>query len=642
MLDNNKSIITDTRNSPHARLTPVPIADVMLGEGFWFHRIQINRAVTIPSQYKLLESTGRLDNFRRVFGEIKKPYQGYIFNDSDVYKWLEAASWSMVNFTDEKIKRAVDLVISLIVKAQDKDGYLNTYFSFERTNERWMNLHEKHELYCAGHLIQAAIAHHRVTGEDRLLNVAIRLADHLLSKFGPKGIQGTSGHPEIEMAVIELYRETGNDKYLELATLFINRRGRHLLGGAEYIQDHIPLRQMELLAGHAVRALYLCSGAADLVLETGEQVLLTALERLWANMVRKQMYISGGVGARYEGEAFGRAYELPNTRAYAETCASIANIMWNWRMLQIQGNARYADLLEWTLYNAAMPGISLDGKKYFYINPLKDDGESRRQEWFDCACCPPNISRTIAMFPGYMYGVSEEGIWLHNYAQSKVRIKFIEGRDVELEQRTMYPWDGKISVEIISLFSDPSIDRKTTAPEKFSLFFRLPGWLNNPKIDVKVNDDTYKHNSGQGSYLEIHRDWIVGDKISIDLPMDVCFSESHPLVEENIGRIAITRGPLLYCMEEVDNPNLNLYTVRINPSIRPDAEYIPDLIGGIVRIRSLGHIRAPDIGWNDKLYRPLQLENKQQNEPEIELSSVPYFAWANRKQGAMSIWHSAD
>jgi DUF1680 family protein len=396
---------------------------------------------------------------------------------------------------------------------------------------------------------------------------------------------------------------------------------------------------MEILAGHAVRALYLCSGAADLVLETGEQVLMNALERLWANMVRKQMYVTGGVGARYEGEAFGRPYELPNARAYAETCAAIANVMWNWRMLQLQGNPRYADLFEWTLYNAVLPGISLNAKEYYYVNPLKDDGESRRQEWFPCACCPPNISRTIAMFPGYMYGISREGIWFHIYAQSKVKIELMNSRQVELQQTTRYPWDGHISLEIISFSPANNTTGGSTSAEKFSLFLRLPGWLSDLKVDVKVNNEMFKHNGKPGTYLEIHRNWSAGDKVSMYLPMDVCYIEGNPFVEENFGRIAISRGPILYCMEEADHQNIVLPTIRINPSIQPKAEFIPDLLGGVVRLRMMGQVRAADQEWADKLYRPIHLDQGRMSDREIEIMSIPYFGWANRKPGAMSIWH---
>ncbi|HEX9091505.1 MAG TPA: beta-L-arabinofuranosidase domain-containing protein, partial [Anaerolineales bacterium] len=370
--DKNPTIaaITDTRHSPFAALKPVAIGDVSLEAGFWKSRQQINQGITIKSQYALLESTGRLDNFRRAAGKLDKPYQGFVYNDSDVYKWLEAASWTLISSPGGELHEMVEDTINLIAAAQQKDGYINTYFSLNKAAERWTDLLGKHELYCAGHLIQAAVAHYRVTGNEKLLDVVIRLADHIYSTFGPHQREMTGGHPEIEMALVELYRTTHEPKYLDLAALFINRRGYGLLDGSEYLVDHTPLRNMNHLAGHAVRALYLCAGAADLALETGETLLIDALNRLWSNMVHQQIYVNGGAGSRYDGEAFGAPFELPNTRAYAETCAAIASVMWNWRMLLLQGDARFADLLEWTLYNGVLPGISLDGRQYFYVNPL--------------------------------------------------------------------------------------------------------------------------------------------------------------------------------------------------------------------------------------------------------------------------------
>ena len=376
----NQAVIVDTSHSPYARLKPVPMNNIVLDKGFWEPRVNTTQTATLNTQYALLKSTDGLDNFRRVIGEIERSFRGYVFNDFDVYKWLEAVSWAMVSRRSEHFQEMIDQIVTLIIIAQDKNGYVNTYFSLERTSERWTNLLEKHELYCAGHLIQAAIAHRRATGESRLLEAAIRLADHIYSQFGPTGRMGTSGHPEIEMALVELYRITGDKKYLELAATFINRRGHHMLDGSEYLIDHKPFRELEYLTGHAVRALYLCTGAADLFLETGEPQIKTVLQRLWTNMVSQQMYITGVLGARHEGEAFGQPYELPNDKAFAETCAAIASVMWNWRMLQIDGEARYADLVEWTYFNAILPGISLDGKEYFYTNPLRDNGDHRRVE----------------------------------------------------------------------------------------------------------------------------------------------------------------------------------------------------------------------------------------------------------------------
>ena len=641
MSDINSSlpVITETHNSPFASLQPVSMTDVQLEDGFWKTPQQINQSITIPTQYELLARTGRLDNFLRAAGKLDKPFQGLVFNDSDVYKWLEAASWSLAYNQSEELRRQVDLIISLISAAQQKDGYLNTYFSLGKANERWTNLREKHELYCAGHLIQAAIAHFRTTRDEKLLEIAVRLADHIYSEFGPSRRAGTCGHPEVEMALVELYRTTGNKKYLDLAILFIDRRGRGLLGGSEYLIDHAPFRTLDHLVGHAVRALYLCSGAADIVLETGEQQLLKTLEHLWTHMVQQQIYITGGLGARYEGEAFGEPYELPNARAYAETCAAIASVMWNWRMFQIDGDPRYMELLEWTLYNAVLPGISLDGKQYFYVNPLRDDGNHRRQSWFECACCPPNISRTLAMLPGYIYSLSPAGIWVNLYAASSVNVKLPAGQCIKLHQKTAYPWDGRITIELTSVFPAESANDDLLS-KPFSLFLRMPSWLDEDSVVVMVNGEPIDYPIHAGTYLEINSAWQSGDRIELELSMQVHYIESHPLVLENTGRIAIARGPLLYCLEEVDNLALPLSRIVIDRSCQAGVEYLPELLGGVKQLTCRARIDEIDPEWQGRLYRPYKRGSTQRRNPEAEIKCVPYFAWANRAAGAMQVWNS--
>jgi uncharacterized protein len=640
-LDHNHAVIVDTSHSPYARLKPIALGKIRLDKGFWldrYHNIQEN---TIPSQYRLLEETGRLDNFRRVVGEVQKPFQGYVFNDSDVYKWLEAACWSLQYEQSERFSDWIDQVIALIIPAQDRDGYINTYFSLDKIRERWTNLLEKHELYCAGHLIQAAIAHHRVTGSYRFLNVALRLADHIYMTFGPSQVEATPGHPEIELALIELYRTTNETKYLKQAEIFINRRGHGLLGGQEYYIDQLPLREMNILVGHAVRGLYLCSGAADLALETGESQLSDALDRLWNSMVNEQIYLTGGIGSRYEGEAFGLPYELPNARAYSETCASIASLMWNWRMLQFQGKARYADLLEWTLYNAILPGISLNGFEYFYVNPLKDSGNHRRQTWFDCACCPPNISRTLAMLPGYMYSTSDEGIWLHLYGSSQVEYVHSSGHVFSIKQMTTYPWDGHILIEVSENISSNLSDHQAINSADFSLFLRIPAWVGNQDISLLINGKPIKQSIVPGSYLKIHRKWKSGDKVELNLTMQVQFIESHPSVLENKSRVAITRGPLVYCLETADNPDVQFTQVRIEPLSQSEAEFIPDLLSGIIKLHLMGRLMPLDHTWETHLYRLFTPTQRKYRGSAIRLTAIPYYAWANRQPGEMEIWHQS-
>ena len=638
-MNSHNAVLVDSAKSPYAQLKPVSMSNIALADGFWRTRQLNNDHVTIPTQFQLLESTGRLDNFRRVTGGVNEPYQGYVFSDSDVYKWLEAACWSMVYNKDAELNQQIDLVIDLIAHAQDKDGYLNTYFSLDKIRERWMNLQEKHELYCAGHLIKAAITHHRVTGEDNLLNIALRLANHICKTFGKSQVEGTSGHPEIELALVELYRETREEKYLNQAALFLDRRGYGLLGSTEYLLDHIPFRQMEKLTGHAVRALYLCSGATDLLLETGEEQVRHALERLWENMISQQMYITGGVGARHDGEAFGQPYELPNSRAYAETCAAIANVMWNWRMLNLNANPRYADLVEWALYNAVLPGISLDGKQYFYTNPLADDGFHRRENWFDCACCPPNVARTLAEFPGYLYSISQKGIWVHQYVPSTATIELMSGIKVTLEQITKYPWDGLIKLQINNLVqAKPSEDRQDNS-RRFSIFLRIPGWVADQRPFVKINGKSAKLQVHPGSYLEIEREWSSGDKLELSLPMEVRYVESHPLEAENKGCLAITRGPLVYCLEQADHPRINLAEIRIDPIADVTDEFDPDFLGGVTKLHLHAFVDRIDSAWENLLYRNVGSKRTHSKERSAELLSIPYFAWANRQPGSMAIWH---
>ncbi len=382
------AVVVDTRHSPFGRLRPLSLDEVTIDDTFWAPRRRVNHAVTLPEQYEQLERTGRLHNLRRAAGQEQGVFEGRFFNDSDVYKWLEAAAWTLATARDERLRAQVDDVIALIAAAQDADGYLDTYFTFDRAAERWTNLAVMHELYCAGHLIQGAVAHHRATGAHTLLDVATRLADHIVATFNPEGLQGADGHPEIELALVELARDTGDERYLRQAAFFVDQRGQQppTISGKEYHQDHAPVRAQREVVGHAVRALYLYAGMTDVYAETGERAVREALDALWRDLQERKVYITGGAGARYEGEAFGDDYELPNRRAYAETCAAIAHVMWAWRMLLVTGEARYADAMETALYNGVLSGISLDGATYFYENPLSDRGGHRRQPWFGTAC----------------------------------------------------------------------------------------------------------------------------------------------------------------------------------------------------------------------------------------------------------------
>jgi DUF1680 family protein len=623
----HRAVVTDTSRSPHARLRPVPLTHVTVDDNFWAPRRRLNREVSLPAQYRFLEETGRLDNFRRVAGTVDRPFQGRVFNDSDVYKWFEAAAWTLATGDDPALARMAEAVVEAIAAVQQPDGYLNTYFSLERAAERWTNLRDLHELYCAGHLLQAAIADHRATGRQRLLQVACRLADHVCDVFGPaeEGKRpATPGHEEIEMALVELARETGEARYLAQALFFLDQRGRGLIGGQAYHQDHRPFRTLERLEGHAVRHMYLNCGAADLYAETGEPALLATLERLWEQMTQHQMYVSGGLGAHHAGEAFGPDYELPNARAYAETCAAIGSVLWNWRMLALAGEARYADLLELTLYNGFLAGVSLDGTAYFYENPLAAVVGHRRQTWFDCACCPPNVARLLASLPGYVYSTSEEGIWVHLYAQGAARIPLADGRIVHLRQQTRYPWEGQVEIEV-------------EGEGEFSLFLRLPGWCETG-ASLKVNGQPIDADLLPSSYVAVRRTWLPGDSLRLNLAMPVRQVQAHPYALENTGRVALTRGPLLYCLEGTDHPQLDLRDLALAPATAFTPEFRGDLLGGVVVLQAPASVIAPPADWSGHLYRTASETGEPPAHRPVQLTAIPYYAWANREPGPLQVW----
>ncbi|HQE25279.1 MAG TPA: glycoside hydrolase family 127 protein [Candidatus Atribacteria bacterium] len=612
----SQDFIVNTSKSKYARLRSVPISSVKLTDSFWANRIKLMGEVTLPLQYQIMEETGRLDNFRIAAGKISGEFSGFFFNDSDVYKWIEAASYFLAVNKDEELDKLVDSVVEEIRDAQDEDGYLDTYFTFSRKQDRWTNLKDMHELYCAGHLFQAAIAHHRATGKTNFLDIAIRLADHITRVFGPGKKEGVPGHPQIEMALVELYRETNDRKYLDLAKFFIDERGKGLIGGSSYHIDHKPFRELDEIVGHAVRSLYLNSGATDLYMETGDKTLWDTLERLWDNLVTKKMYVTGAAGARHEGEAFGDPYELPNETAYAETCAAIANFMWNYRMLLASGESRFADVMELALYNGVLSGISIDGKEYFYVNPLADRGGHRRQRWFACACCPPNIARTITSIPGYIYSISQEGIWVNLYA-SNVSEFDINGSKVAIEEKTDYPWEGLVEF-------------KVDADSSFSIFLRKPEWSR--EFSLNVNGERFEPALEKG-YMVINRRWQKGDTVTLDLHMRPEFLESHPGVKDNVGRVAIRRGPVVYCVEAEDNPGVDVWDLEIPKDTKISKEY-RDTLGGIVAIKGGGYINEPG-AW-EKLY--LSLEEANRLKKEIEFAAIPYYAWANRTPGPMEVW----
>jgi len=602
-------------------LNPVLWKNVKIEGGFWGDRVKLNREAVLNYQYEKMEETGRIDNFRKAAGKKSGKFEGFFFNDSDVYKWLEAASYSLGSYPDTNLEKRIDNIIQDIKDAQEDDGYLNTYFTLEK-EKRFSDLAVKHELYCAGHLIEAAVAHYLATEKRSLLDVAARFADLICNIFGPGRREGAPGHEEIELALVKLYRLTGKRSYLDTAKFFIDERGKGFAGGDEYRQDHIPFIQQKEIVGHAVRATYLTSGAADVYRETGEKAYMNTLMRLWENMTQAKMYVTGGVGSRYEGEAFGKNYELPNDRAYAETCAAIGNIFWNHRMLNLTGDAKYADVMEKAFYNGFLSGISLDGKRYFYQNPLQSDGTHRRKEWFPCACCPPNIARLLASVGGYFYSTSEEGIWVHLYGESEVTCKINEKRNITLKQSTNYPWEEEVDIKVFP-----------HGESVFTLFIRIPGWCED--AEILVNDKPFPGEIKPSSYFSIKRTWKDGDEVRLNFSMPIKLLQTHPHVS-NTGRLAISRGPIIYCIEAEDHPEVDIFNILLPSDIRFSSHFESNLLGGAVLLK--GEALLQDISaWKGKLYRVYKKEEITKTEP-IQLTAIPYFAWANRSPGKMQVW----
>ena len=534
---------------------------------------------------------------------------------------------------DPDLKALVDRLIDDIADAQQPDGYINTYFMGEHESERWQNF-DLHEMYCAGHLIQAAVAHYRSTGETKLLDVATRFADHICQRFGPasEGKQfGNDGHPEIEMALVELYRTTGDEQYLREAQFLVDNRGYGHVSDRPfgrfppaYHQDHKPFRELSRLDGHAVRAVYLNCGATDIVAESDQPELRAALDRMWSSMTSRQIYINGGLGPRYENEGFSEAdYELPNHRAHAETCASVANFIWNWRLLLLTADARYADLMELEVFNSALSGVSLDGKGYFYQNPLSDDGYHRRQEWFSTACCPGNISRLLSELPGYFYSTTDTGVWVHLYASNQATVSLANDLAVTLTQRTDYPWSGAVNIE-------------TATTGAYELYLRLPGWCESGWT-VSVNGAAADYTLTEGHYLRLKREWQAGDVVQLDLPMPVQYVESNPRVNENYHRVALMRGPVLYCIEGVDHPGTDIRLLALTETAAFEPEYVPDLLNGVVVLRGKAQIAASDENWGQQLYRP-RAANVAETRRTIDVTAIPYYAWANREPSPMLVW----
>jgi uncharacterized protein len=628
--------VLNLANSRYAKLHSVPVRAVVIEDGFWSKRRKTNVERSIPTMREQLEAHGRMDNFRRLVGKSAAPQKGPVYSDSDIYKWTEAAAFALQSGDIPELRRVTSSMIQEVVAVQEPSGYLNTYYIDDRTTQRMQPRVQEmgHELYCLGHMLQGSIAYYRATGDRTLMDAGVKFVNsYLIPNFGPgpdkKPI--VSGHPEIEMSLIELYRTTGDRRYVDLAGYILqgDERIRPEPRQIVYMYCGIPFTSRTKLEGHAVRAMYACCGATDYYLETGDPAYWKTLNVLWEDLANRQMYITGGVGARDSGEAFGDAYELPNAQAYGESCAAIGNMMWNWRMLAASGEARFTDVVERALYNGINSGMSLDGVTYCYRNPLAFDpssGEKIRNPWYDTTCCPPNLERTFASLPGYFYSTSKDGVYVHLYDNSMLNWRLENGAPLKIQQKTNYPWDGDVQLTVI-----PS------QPIDFTLFVRIPGWVKNAK--VAVNGKTVE-GAQAGQYLPIRRSWSPGETVSLNLPMPTEVLASNPQVSENRGRVAVQRGPIVYCMEQLDQPSAPAMAdvtilARTSAGKAFETEYKAELLDGVTVLHHNGGVTEV-ASRTEALY---MAASPQAPKIRLErLTLIPYYAWANRQTTEMQVW----
>ncbi|HZA40258.1 MAG TPA: beta-L-arabinofuranosidase domain-containing protein [Actinomycetota bacterium] len=604
-------------------LRPLPMESITFIDGLWWHRQQVNGSTTIPHGAEMLERAGNLDNMRLAAGlpTSADHFRGPVFMDSDIYKWLEAVGWEFGRSHDKRLLEEADQAISLVERAQQADGYLNSHFQ-TTDRDRYTDFTEGHELYCAGHLTQAAVAWRRAVGDDRLLVVARKFADHLCDRFLVRKEEGLPGHPEIETALVELFRETHESRYLDLAVELLNRRGHGRLGpgafGSPYMQDHVPVRDAREVAGHAVRALYLLAGVTDVHIETGEDALFESVLRQWADMTSRKMYLTGGVGSRHRDEAFGDPYELPPDRAYTETCAAIASVHLNWRLLLETGESRYADLIERTLFNAFLPGVALDGSHFFYVNPLQVRRGHDRQPWYYVACCPPNIMRLLASLTHYFATETEAGLQIHQFGSMSVRAG-IAGLAVDVV--TEYPWDGSVEVVV------------REAPEQLrAIALRIPNW--SESHEVRVNGEVVNAGLGGTGYATVERQWAVGDRLQLGMPLSPATVAPNPRIDAVRGCTAVRRGPLLYCLESVDLPeSTDIRDAMLNTGAAiEDGRRADDLGGAVLLTAEMRNRPLPD---GAPLYGDIHSMGDGSN---FTNELVPYHLWGHRGAGPMRVW----
>jgi len=604
------------------RLRPLDPAGVAIRGGLLADRQRVNREVTIPRGAEELERAGTLENLRLAAGRGTGERRGMVFSDSDVYKWLEAVAWELGREPSPELEALARETIELVAAAQEPDGYLHSWCQVVDPSWRWTDLGMGHELYCAGHLIQAGIAFARTTGETTLLDVARRFADLIDDVFGAPGDTRTDGHPEVEVALVELYRETGERRYLDLADALTSRRGYGIFAGGRfdlrYYQDEEPVRSTRSIEGHAVRALYLAAGVTDLYSETGDDALLESVLRQWDDLVSGKTYLTGGVGSRHYDESIGDRWELPPDRAYCETCAAIADVMWNWRLLLVTGESRFADLLERTLYNGFLAGHSLGGDAFFYSNPLQSRRGERRHHWNPVACCPPNIMRLLASLHHYLATATEDGVQLHQYAPSTLRADAPAAGPVELAVETGYPWSGTVAVEVVA-----------TGDEEWALSLRVPSWARAATLDGEPVEP--------GGYAKTTRRWRAGDRVVLELDVSPRLTAPHPRIDAVRGCLAVERGPIVYCFEQADlPPGVDLADVALGEDGDEPADAGPvEELGGVPGVGVSAFVR--DVGGWRAEYAAARTAPPLPARP-VHLLGVPYFTWANRSQGAMRVW----
>jgi DUF1680 family protein len=631
-----------SQESPELPRTSSPITHtaVTINDTFWAPRIRMMREHTLPLMYEQMKNAAYFDSAQRGWHRGMHPIP-YVFWETDISKWLEAASFSLATHPDPQLEAMVDEAISFMTSLQQPDGYLNLWFTEVEPEKRFTNLRDLHELYCAGHLIEATVAHFRATGKRSLLDPVCRYADYIDSVFGREEgkRRGYDGHEEIELALIKLFHATGEERYLRLSQYFIEERGQqgqqphyftieaqargddpaHFWARSyEYNQSHQPVREQQKVTGHSVREMYLLTAVADLARELPDPSLREVCERLWQDLTSTQLYLTGGIGSSKDNEGFTSDYNLPNQQAYAETCAAIGLLLWNHRMLQLDADSRYADLLERGLYNGVLSGVALDGTSFFYVNPLESRGTHHRQGWYKCACCPPNLARLLMSLGQYIYGVNDTDLLVHLYIQGESS-STIAGQKVKIRQETHYPWDGTIRI---------TLDMAESA--EFGLNLRIPGWCKTAKLSVNGEELPLAELVVKG-YARIVRQWQSGDEVLLQLDMPVERVYAHPHVQDDADSVALQRGPLVYCIEAVDNP-LPLHLIRLPEHARLASHFEPTWLGGVTVIEGeASALQTSD--WDGTLYRTTPPESSSQH-----IIAIPYYAWDNRQPGEMRVW----